>query len=412
MPAPRSTGSNVVKVRTGDVISFRLRAHHLVHRQPPDRLLGVAGACAVQNSPPGSALLALHARVEGVSQERIDHLVGEERSLLQTWCMRGSPFHFPTVDAPVFTTGVLPTTERGRLHLVSGVAPALSELGLGLDETVDMAAAEIEDVLSRRRLAIGVLGEQLAERVGRRLAPTQQATWWEAGPYAADQPLGEGVIHFCLRILTLRGIVCLAPRSQNTAPFVLLQEWLGHPLPHDDAECCRAALLRRYLRCFGPSTRTDFAAWLGVRAVDVDPWWSLVADELTAVEVDGRRRWLLTDDLAALQSPSGTRGVRLLPPSDPYLQLRDRDAIADSEHQRQVWKAVGSPGAVLADGRVVGTWRPRKSGHALLMTVRAFERLSTRLQAELRDEAQGVAELRGAADVEVVIEEPVVEVDS
>lgn len=412
MPAPRRTGSTAAKVRTRDVISFRLRAHHLVDRQPPDHLLAVAGACGVQNSPPGSTLLALHARVEGVSRERIDHLVGEERSLLQTWCMRGSPFHFPTVDVHVFTTGVLPATETARLHLVSGVAPALTRLGLGLDETVELAAAEIDAVLSRQRLAIGLLGEQLAERVGRRLSPTQQATWREAGPYAADQPLGEGVIHFCLRILTLRGVVCMAPRSQNTAPFVLLGEWLGRALPQHDAENCRAALLRRYLHCFGPSTRTDFAAWLGVRTGDVDPWWSPVADELTPLEVNGRRTWLLTDDLAALQSSFEVRGVRLLPPGDPYTQLRDRDTIVDSEHQRQVWRAVGSPGAVLADGRVVGIWRPRTSGHALLVTVRGFERLDTRLQAQLREEAQGVAQQRGASDVEVVIEEPVAEVNT
>lgn len=405
MAAGRRIGSSVATVRAGDVIRFRLGGHHLAHRQPADHVHAAAGACGVQNSPPGSTLLALHARVEGVTQGRIDHLVGEEKSLLQTWSMRGAPFHFPTVDAPVFTAGVLPTTEGARLHLVMGVAPALRRLGLGLDEVVDLAEAEIAGVLSGRRLAIGELGEQLAERVADRLSIAQRATWREVGPYGADQPLGEAVMHFCLRILTLRGIVCMAPRSQNKAPFVLLADWLGHVGAHDDPEGSRAALLRRYLRCYGPSTRKDFASWLGGRVGDVDPWWTAVADELSPVEVEGCRMWIRTDDLAALRSPPEPRGVRLLPPSDPYLQMRDRGTIVEVGHQPQVWRAVGSPGAVLADGGIVGTWRPRTSGRALTMRVRTFRSLCSRLRAALREEADALARLRGASTVEVELED-------
>ncbi|MBO0871950.1 MAG: winged helix DNA-binding domain-containing protein, partial [Pseudonocardia sp.] len=122
MAARRTTSATV---RASDVIAFRLHAHHLTSRQPFEDLHEVAGACGVQDSPPGSALLALHARVEDVTRDRVDHLVGEEKSLLQTWCMRGSPFFFPTVDAPVFTAGALPATEKARLHLIIGIDHAL-----------------------------------------------------------------------------------------------------------------------------------------------------------------------------------------------------------------------------------------------------------------------------------------------
>jgi hypothetical protein len=403
--ARKSSGGSAATVRTGDVLGFRLHAHHLTGRQPADDLHEVAGACGVQNSPPGSALLALHARVQDVTQERIDHLVGEEKSLLQTWCMRGAPFYVPTVDAPVFTTGVLPATETARLHLIVGVEQALSELGLGLDEAVDLTADEIGAVLSGRRLAINELGEELAERIAGKLSPAQRTTWRAPGPYGTNQPLGEAVVHFCVRMLTLRGIVCIAPRRENKAPFVLVEEWLGRPLPKVDPDSARAALLRRYLRCYGPSTRKDFAAWVGVYAGDVDPWWTTLEDELTPVDYNGGRAWILADDLDALQSPPAAHGVRLLPPRDPYTQMRDRDALVDKEHQREVWKTVGEPGAVLADGTIVGTWRPRKSGRTLSLTVKAFRSLSPRLGKQLREEAERVAELRGASAVQVEIED-------
>ncbi|QWF84057.1 winged helix DNA-binding domain-containing protein [Amycolatopsis sp. CA-230715] len=391
-----------VKVRTGDVLGFRLAAHHLANRKPAAELHEVAGACAIQNSPPGSAAAALHARAEDVTQERIDTLVGEEKSLLQTWCMRGSPFFFPTADAPIFTTGVLPASEKARLHLIVGVEHSLKELGMGLDEAVDHAAAGIGAVLAGRQLAINELGAELAARIAGALSPAQREVWRSAGPHAENQPIGEAVVHFCIRILTLRGIVCFAPRSGNKAPFVLVEEWLGAPLPETDPARARAELLRRYLHCYGPSTRADFAAWLGVRSGDADPWWSAL--DLIPVDFGGNRAWLLAEDLDALKSPPETHGVRLLPPRDPYTQMRDRDTIVDKRHHREVWKTLGEPGTVLADGAIAGIWRPRKSGRKLTLTITAFRTLSTRVRKQVHEEAERLAALRGASSVQIEFE--------
>lgn len=303
----------VDRVAKGDIIAFRLAAHHLTERLGEYGLLHAAGRCGIQNSPPGSALLALHARVRNLTQEQVADAVAEEKSLLQTWCMRGSPFYFPTSDAPVFTTGVLPPTDEAMRHFIPGIEPALDRLDMSLTETVELTSTEIRDVLSGRRLAINELGAELAPRIARKLPKKQRGIWEDTGPYAPDQPLGEGVVHFCIRILTLQRVVCFAPRAGNRAPFVLADEWLSHPIPDIDPEAARAELLRRYLRCYGPSTRGDFAAWAGIHAGDTASWWSLVEDELTPVEFGGTS-WILTEDLDALRSTSMPTGVRLLPP--------------------------------------------------------------------------------------------------
>lgn len=388
------------EVSRGDVIAFRLGAHHLTERLGENGLLDAAGRCGIQNSPPGSALLALHARVRNLTQEQVADAVAEEKSLLQTWSMRGAPFYFPAVDAPVFTTGVLPPTEETMRHFVPGVEPALDALGMSLVETVELTRAEIGAVLSGRRLAVNELGAEIAKRIARKLPKRQRDVWEEDGPYAPDQPLGEGVVHFCIRILTLQRVVCLAPRAGNKAPFVLVDEWLGHPIPDIDPAVARAELLRRYLRCYGPSRRGDFAAWAGIRASDTDPWWSLVEDELTPVEFRGSS-WILTQDLDALRSAPAPKGVRLLPPRDPYTQVRDRETIIDRKYHQQVWKTVGEPGTVLADGEITGIWRPRKSGRQLTITVKTFDSLPARDKTSLQDEAEQVAPLRGASSVAV-----------
>ncbi|WP_328473149.1 winged helix DNA-binding domain-containing protein [Actinoplanes sp. NBC_00393] len=389
-----------VKVSRVDVIAYRLHAQHLDERLGKQGLLEAAGACGIQNSPPGSALAALHARVRNLSQDRFDAAVAEDKSLLQSWCMRGSPFYVPAAEAAVFTTGVLPPTEEAMRHFILGAGPSVDELGLELTDAVALAGAEIGDVLTGRRLAIDELGAELAERIAGKLSRKQRDIWQKEGPYAAGQPLGEGVVHFCIRILTLQKVVCFAPRDGNQAPFVLVDEWLSDPIPDTDPESARAELLRRYLRCYGPSTRADFAAWLGVRPGDAGPWWSLVEDEMTEVSF-GRRTWILTEDLDGLRSATMPKGVRLLPPRDPYTQLRDRGTVVDKQHHRDVWKAVGAPGVVLVDGEIAGVWRSRKSGRKLTMTVSSFGTLPARSRKPLLAEAEQLATLRGASSVDV-----------
>ena len=114
-----------------------------------------------------------------------------------------------------------PPVERALRHLVQGVEPAVDRLGLTLTEVVDIVAAATREVLPGRRLAINELGAEVAELILPRLTVPQREIWIEEGPYAEGQPIGEAVVHFCVRVLALRRIVCFAPRAGNQAPFVL-----------------------------------------------------------------------------------------------------------------------------------------------------------------------------------------------
>ncbi|MFC4138470.1 MULTISPECIES: winged helix DNA-binding domain-containing protein [unclassified Microbacterium] len=389
-----------MKAERSEIIAFRLAAHHLTERLDGG-LLEAAAACGVQNSPPGSALLALNARVRSLTPQSLDTAV-EDRSMLQTWAMRGAPFYFPIVDAEIFTAGALPTTEAALRRFILGIGPSVDELGITVTDAVDLIGRHLDGALAGRRLAIDELGKELARRTAPDLTAAQRKVWAREGPYAPGQPVGEAVAHFCLRILMLRGSVCIAPRDGDQAPFVLTEEWLGHPLPVVDAEQARAELLRRHLHCYGPSTRADFAGWLGVRAGDVGPWWEPLEGELAEVDT-GRRTWMLAADLDALRAAAMPEGVRLLPPRDPYTQARDRGILVDPAHQREVWKTVGDPGTLLADGEIVGVWRPRKKGRALTLSVTPFGTLTDRILRLLQPEAEQVALLRGASTVEIVV---------
>ena len=368
----------------------------------------VAGLCGLQDSPPGAAAMALHARVEGITPRVLEQALAADRTLVRTWAMRGAPYVVPTVDLPVFTTGVLPVDEDARTNLIVDVKPALEHLPGGLDDYVAATSDAVREVLSGQRLEVNELGRQVAERVEPTLPKHARRLWNAERPYAKGQPLGEGIVHFCIRILTLQQILCFAPRRGRTAPFVLLSEWLDG-IPQLAGGEARRELVTRFLRAYGPSTPAGLAGWLGVAVADTQAWWELVTDDIVLIDVDGSHRWLLTEDLSTLEASQDDtlEGVRFLPPSDPFLRLSDREVLVpDLAQQRQLWRPLHSPGALLVNGDVVGTWRERKKKSSRLdITVEPFNPLPSVAHTAIEDAAHTLAHVRETTNVTVAFGE-------
>ena len=80
-----------------------------------------------------------------------------------------------------------------------------------MTEAVELTRAVIGDALRGRQLAIDELGAEVADRITGTLPRKQRGVWERECPCTPRQPLGEAVVHFCLRILALRSMVCFAP---------------------------------------------------------------------------------------------------------------------------------------------------------------------------------------------------------
>ena len=66
--------------------------------------------------------------------------------------------------------------------------------------------------------------------------------------------------------------------------------------------------------------------------------------------------------------------VRLLGPYDLLVQGKDRDLLVpEAAHRKQLWPALGRPGPLLADGEIVGCWRPRAKGKKLDLEVELWQ---------------------------------------
>ena len=159
-------------------------------------------------------------------------------------------------------------------------------------------------------------------------------------------------------------------------------------------------LIRAYLTLLGPATPADVAGYLGARRADLMKLWP---GDLEEVSVDGRTAWLPSGALTAARQAGPARLTRLLGPFDPYLQARDRDLIVPNPAvQKTLWPILGRPGVLFVDGEVVGTWRPKSAKARLDITVEPFVPLPPPVRRAVRDEAQRVAIVRGAHDVNVI----------
>jgi Winged helix DNA-binding domain len=228
-------------------------------------------------------------------------------------------------------------------------------------------------------------------------------------------PKGQAPAHL-VGYAAMRGLVCRGPDLDGDEPsYVLLEAWAGAGrggpgdrrggLPVDrsiEPDQALAELARRYLGGHGPAAPEDLAAWSGLPIGPARRAFELVASELDEVELDeveldGRRLWAPAGAVAARSRAAGPE-VRLLGRFDDYLLgWRSRDLVLDPGFARRIQTGGGwiHP-ALVVDGRVAGTWRARRRGDRLDLTVEPFAgRLPRGARPGLEAEAADVGRFLG-----------------
>jgi hypothetical protein len=383
----------MLTVDRAQVLAFRLCRHHLAERLGTRSMTRAVAASGVQETPSRTASLALHARVAGVTLAKVDRALEQDKSLLTIWAMRGAPYIVPTTEAAVFTAGALPEREDSWRTFFGGWATSLSGRNASLPALARQAAEAARQVLDGRQLPVEDLRQEIAKRM-----PEIRGL---ARPSGAHADLPEPLF----RATGQLGVVCIVDtRRMTDAVVARTDQWLGEPLASLDRDTARAELLRRYLRCYGPSKPQAFAEWTLRSIAEARGVFEAIESELVQVKVHRSAEWLLAADVDALTSPAEPTGVRMLPAQDPYLQQRDRERLLpDREHRKRLWRPVGGPGLVLVDGEPAGTWTSRRAGSSLNVTVEAFDRLSKSDRLAITDEVDSIASLRGAERTSLAI---------
>ncbi|MEV6078251.1 crosslink repair DNA glycosylase YcaQ family protein [Streptomyces sp. NPDC052069] len=358
------SGADRTTVSREQVLAYRVAAHQL-DRSSPEPAVLVLGA---QDTPSGSARLALAAR--GASADGLELL----------WSFRGAPHLHRRADLPALATALWPVDDADATARISStVIKEGAKLGLAaFRATAEALRAVVTEPMAKGEVSTAVsaaVPPSLTFRCATCGARHISGLLFQQ----AGLPGAVGV--------TMRGTTTLAPLEP------------GYPLP--SAADGTSALVRDYLRFLGPAAPADAAKFLGVKPAVARAVWP---DGLAEVTVGGKPAWLPADRLEALLTAEHQDLVRLLPPGDPFLQARDRGLLApEKSHEKEIWRAIGSPGVFLVGSEPAGTWRAKAAGRRVDLTVTPFGPLTTATRKRLEAEAATVAEARGAAEARLHI---------
>ena len=300
-----------------------LARQHLLARTHATVPAMVDHLVGLQAQAPMPPYLGLAARVTSFDPYDVTRGL-EDRSLVRLLTMRGTVHLLTADDALTLRTWVQPVMDRERR-----ASPNTSD-ARHLDAG-DVRAA-LRDALAEGPLPLARLGERLAERWPD-LAPRDLN-----GVARLDAPLAQ-----------------VPPRGTWRTPggvvYDFVDSWVGRPLVEPDVP----ALVRRYLRAYGPASAADVTTWSGrtglvavVQAMD-----DLVVHE----DEDGRRLVDVPD--GEVTDAAAPAPVRLLGTYDNvWLAHAGRDRVTTPEHRRR-W--MGSNGGnactVFVDGMLEGLWR-------------------------------------------------------
>ena len=357
------------------VLAFRLARSGLAARGAGD--LAQAAACPASDFTRDAALLALAARAEGLSRDAY-HQAVDAGDLVVAHVVRGAIHALAPGDFALYGRALIARdddelgTQLGRqvqrLAAGKGFAPS---------EALEEVATATKGALAKgRTLDKNELHEELRERVRADLMP------WCRGCAS----------HHVAPMLWRYATVKAGVRLDSERRYRMGKP--GRPPAASEA-------VRRFLGFYGPATPGDFAEWAGLAKPHADRLWDDAAGDLAEIRVGKSKGWLMSEDLGTLESPAAAEGIRLLPPGDPYLQKPNRPLLApDPDLRKRLFRPVASPGAVLRDGRLTGLWRVKAKGRRAELSVEKLGRLR---RGDLEEEAERVAELRGAAEAALVL---------
>ncbi len=356
------------------VTSWRLSKHHLAERAEKNQLIRVVeDVCGIQAQVLSGALIAIWARVEGVSAKDIEDALWKQHTLVKTWAMRGTLHLLTATDLPIYVAALKTRLKDMKDQLVRNY-----KLGPGEMERV---VSDIHDALDGRCLNRAQIAERVAAQS--KIRPELRQLLFS----------GWGIL---LQPAAYSGSLCFGPSQGPKPSFVRPDQWIGRWSEPDGEEALRRLVLR-FVASYGPMTRHDFQHWWGRLNEKTMTIIQSALDELEQVEFEGRQCWLRKQDVDGVLRVRPMHTVRLLPSWDCYVMFyHPRELFVSTRLRSRVFDQIhGNAPVLLIDGIAAGVWAKKKRGKTLEIRVDPFHSLSSADKRSIREEANSLGEFLG-----------------
>lgn len=362
---------------TDDQRRARLARRHGLAAPAGSVEAATAAMTCLHATEPASVHLAAFAR-SGATIAEVDKALYDARSVVKQLAMRRTVFAFPRDLLPaVWGSAAARVATQQRAQLARDVVKAgITRSG---ERWVESTTADVLATLHEQgpmttmqlREALPALAERIV------VSPDKK--------YGGEFPVAP-------RVLTTLAASGAIMRGENDGGWktsrprwTATADWVDVGPALDEA-AGYAALVRSWLRTFGPGTETDIVWWLGATKTAVRR--ALADVEAVEVGLDHHAGWLLPDDVDDVEPVDPW--AALLPALDPTtMGWKERDFYL-GDHGKRLFDANGNAGPTAWwDGRIVGGWRQREDGTVVVVPA---EELGAPARAALDQEAARLAE--------------------
>ena len=334
--------------------------------------------------------LSLWNRIRCFKSELLDTALYKEKSLVKTWCMRGTLHIIQSQDLPIYHNALkrMWFEHHGR-YMRPPEWPSIEQRQRVIYPQISKALAE--GPLTRKQLS-SALRQKLGDL---------------AQPYPRLFSGWGGI----LKDTAYSGLtVCGTPCGKETC-FARTDLWLPRVnLAEIGEEQAKEQLLLRYLEGYGPASLQDFSYWSGLLAGETRAAFEGVLSDLAEIRVKNCKRSLFAvkRDLKCLEktSMSEERSVCLLPKFDPYLLgHKDKTRVMNNEHLKLVYRPAADIAAcLLLNGRISGTWIHKKSSEKLAIMVTPFSKLDKSILKQIEHAVKDMGSFFGVQETRTMLD--------
>ena len=322
-----------------------------------------------------AAYLQLWTRNHSITRAEIESALWTTRTLVKTSLMRQTLHLIPADELPLYIAAL-------KSSRVADALRVMARFGIDREEGEGITSL-IMEALSFGALSRPSIADAVRPKVSKRVRTWMENSW------------------SMIRIPVAEGLVCYGSGESNEVAFIRVDSWLPHLKPASiSATEAQSALLRKYLRAYGPATLADFCHWSGIPMQEVRPLRALLEPELAEILGNKKSLLLLREDVTALRGARKTKPcIRLLPNFDSYLLAhREKDHLLSAKHYKLVYRNQGwiSP-VVLIEGEIAGVWSHKLHNKRLHVEIKPFARLDKGARAGVEDEAEELAGFFGSS---------------
>jgi uncharacterized protein YcaQ len=325
--------------------------------------------CGVQAQVMSAAYLQLWTRNHAITRAEVENALWKARTLVKTSLMRQTLHFIPTDEFAIYISALRPSRFAQAMRV-------MDRCGITRDES-EALIPKIMEILSAGPLRRPAIAAAIRPKASKRVRFWMENSW------------------SLVRLPVAEGLICYGRGEGNEIVFIRTDHWLPKLkfklLPATEAQC---TLFRKYLRAYGPATLADFSHWAGIPMQEAKLLPPLLEADLAEIPGEKKSRFLLREDLAALDKSAEKEScIRLLPIFDSYLLAhREKDHLLSVQHYKRVYRNQGwiSP-VVLIDGAIAGVWSHKLQSKRLLVEVEPFGKLSKAERAGVEREAERLA---------------------